>query len=86
MKLKPEAQNSQTKGDAVCLIFIFCLVKGCELHLFLHLLKLKEADLNLLVFLTLGSLDEIPVQDQDYGNLGNGKIVKKCTVCEVRSC
>lgn len=28
MKLKPEAQNSQTKSDTICLIFIFGMVKG----------------------------------------------------------
>lgn len=61
MKLKPEAWNSQTKGDAICLIFVFGLVKGYELHLFLHPLQLKGADLILLAFLILGSLDEIPV-------------------------
>lgn len=60
MKLKPEARISQTKGDAICLIFIFGLVKGCELCLFLHSFQLKEADLILLVFLMFGSLDEIP--------------------------
>lgn len=61
MKLKPETQNSQTKGGAICLIFVFGLIKGCELHLFLHSLQLKEADLILLVILILESLDGIPV-------------------------
>lgn len=42
MKLKPEARRGQTKGDAICLIFIFGLVKGPELHLFLHSSKKKQ--------------------------------------------
>lgn len=42
MKLKPEAQNTQTKG-AIFLIFIFGLIKGCELHFLFTLTSAKRS-------------------------------------------
>lgn len=51
---------------------------------FLHFLqRLKEADFVLLVFLIVGTPDEIQLRGQEDGDLGNGKIIKKNTVYEV---